>query len=45
MTATSQSYELRPYQDNLIAEVRLSWATYRRLLLQLPTGGGNARYC
>jgi|GEM_PF-6233169 len=46
MTATAvQSYQLRPYQTSLIAEVELHWTTYRRLLLQLPTGGGNARYC
>lgn len=45
IAAAAQSYQLRPYQTSLIAGVELHWAVYRRLLLQLPTGSGNARYC
>ena len=35
------SYQLRPYQSDLLARVSESWNTgNRRVMLQLPTGGG-----
>lgn len=40
MTATAPSYQLHPYQTSLIAEIDLAWLLCRRVLMQLPTGGG-----
>lgn len=35
------SYQLRPYQSDLLARVSESWNTgNRRVMLQLPTGSG-----
>lgn len=34
------TFEVRPYQDDLIHRVRVALRTSRRVLLQLPTGGG-----
>ena len=40
MTAAAQSYPPRPYQEILDAEIDLAWLLCRRVLMQLPTGGG-----
>lgn len=40
MSTTTQSYPPRPYQEILDAEIDLAWTLYRRVLMQLPTGGG-----
>lgn len=40
MTAAAQSYPPRLYQEILDAEIDLAWLLCRRILIQLPTGGG-----
>lgn len=32
--------KLRPYQETAVTEIRMALAQYRRVLFQLPTGGG-----
>ena len=34
------TYQLRPYQSDLLDRVAQSWGSNRRVMLQLPTGGG-----
>ena len=39
-TATQNTPQLRPYQQQLAADIYQAWGSYRSVLAQLPTGGG-----
>jgi len=34
------TYNVRSYQKKIIEQILSHWATYKRVLLQVPTGGG-----